>query len=195
MNQLGFIGDYVGISPFQDARQTESIPSNNTALFIHSNNLFTLFSTVDGTIDTHCQLNSTSYILGGTFNTINDTQYNHIAQLNLDTMQLAPLQQGLDGPVRSLYCTNDSVYVGGEFNKPTGYNSTELSYAALYSQGQWTALPWKGFNGPVYTIEPTTQSILFGGKFDTIGDGTFSNQSYQQPFDLGSLAVSLTINY
>ncbi|CAO3672752.1 unnamed protein product [Rhizopus stolonifer] len=189
ISQLGFIGDYVGISPFQDSRQTESIPSNNTALFIHSNNLFTLFSTVDGTIDTHCQLNSTSYILGGTFNTINDTQYNHIAQLNLDTMQLAPLQQGLDGPVRSLYCTNDSVYVGGEFNKPTGYNSTELSYAALYSQGQWTALPWKGFNGPVYTIEPTTQSILFGGKFDTIGDGTFSNQSYQQSFDLSSLAT------
>ncbi|KAI9248613.1 cortical protein marker for cell polarity-domain-containing protein [Sporodiniella umbellata] len=104
-------------------------------------------------------------------------------------MQLAPLQQGLDGPVRSLYCTNASVYVGGEFNQPIGYNSTQFAHAALWTENQWTALPWKGFNGPVYTIAGVQQSILFGGKFNTIGDRLFANQSYQQSFDLGSLGT------
>ncbi|KAG0738175.1 hypothetical protein G6F35_005387 [Rhizopus arrhizus] len=191
IGQLGFIGDYVGISPFQDARQTESIPDNTSALFIHHNNLFTLFSTIDGSIDTYCQLDQTTYILGGQFNTINNTQYNHIVQLNIESLQLTSLQQGLDGPVRSLYCTNNSVYVGGEFMKPVGYNSTtQFGYAALWNQNQWTHLPWQGFNGPVYSIMPTNQqAIWFAGQFNTIGDGKYSNQSYQQSVDLGSLAT------
>lgn len=190
IGQLGFIGDYVGISPFEDARQTESIPQNTSALYIHHNNLFTLFSTIDGSIEAYCQLDKSNYILGGQFNTINHTQYNNIVQLNLDTLQLTPLQQGLNGPVRALYCFNQSVYVGGEFDRPMG-DSVNYGHTALWQGNKWIPLPWQGFNGPVYSIIPIEQSssIWFAGQFNATSDGKYTNQSYQQSVDLISLAV------
>ncbi|RCH85419.1 hypothetical protein CU097_004925 [Rhizopus azygosporus] len=171
IGQLGFIGDYVGISPFEDARQTESIPQNTSALYIHHNNLFTLFSTIDGSIEAYCQLDKSNYILG-------------------DTLQLTPLQQGLNGPVRALYCFNQSVYVGGEFDRPMG-DSVNYGHTALWQGNKWIPLPWQGFNGPVYSIIPIEQSssIWFAGQFNATSDGKYTNQSYQQSVDLISLAT------
>ena len=199
--QMGFIGDFVGLSPYKQANQFETLPTNLHGLIKadtasdSEHPIYTLFATVNGAIDTYCQLSDTRYILAGNFSAMNGTNFNHIAQLDTTTHQLTPLQQGLDAPVRSVYCTtNGSVYVGGDFIAP--FAATNVSafsgHVALWQNNQWLPVPWKGFNGPIYTIlyHPQQQSILFGGQFDSTGDGKFATLNTSQSINLASSAVS-----
>lgn len=196
--ELGFIGDYAGLSPFKSFSQFESLPNNNntTGIVLNDggNDIYTLFATVNGTIETYCQLTDTQYILAGNFDTINSTTYNHIAQFDTTTSRFTPLGQGVDGPVRSLYCTNNqSVYVGGDFTAPKLDNNVTAytGHIALWQNNQWSPVPWKGFNGPVYSIipHPQQQSILFAGRFDSTGDGKFASLNTSQSINLASSAI------
>ncbi|GAA5795847.1 hypothetical protein HPULCUR_001209 [Helicostylum pulchrum] len=194
--QLGFIGDYAGISPVKQTSQFESLPNNTHGLLMTALDdttlIFKLFGTVNGSISSYCKISDTKYILAGNFNTINQTTFNHIAQFDTATSLLSPLQQGLDGSVRSIYCDSDQVYVGGDFIAPIGANTTEYAgHAAIWKQNQWSPLPWKGFNGPVYSIikQLQQQSILFAGQFDSTGDGQFFNQNTSQTINLLSSAT------
>jgi hypothetical protein len=195
--QLGFIGDFVGLSPFQEYSQFESLANSGLVKSNIQNNqlIYKLFGNINGSIETYCKLSDTQYILGGNFNKINDTIYNNIVQLDTNSNQLIPLQQGLDGPVRSVYCDNSSIYVGGDFIAPiTSNTSSFVGHVALWQNNQWLPLPWKGFNGPVNSIiqHPQQNSILFGGHFDSTGDGKFSSlNSTSQTINLSASAVSL----
>jgi hypothetical protein len=193
--QLGFVGDYAGLSPFIQESQSETYNNAMVISNVNDNAILTFqqFATINGTISTYCQLSDSQYILGGNFNSINGTVYNNIVQLDMTSRQLSPLQQGLNGPVRSLYCANGStVYVGGDFIAPINTNTTSYSgHVALWQNNQWNPVPWKGFNGPVYSIisQQQQQSILFAGQFDSTGDGQFFNQNSSQTINLGTSAV------
>lgn len=194
--ELGFIGDYAGLSPIKSLSQFESLPPNNHGLIISDTiddiNIFNLFATINGTIESYCQLTDNQYILAGNFDTINGTTYNHIAQFDITSKQLSPLQQGLDGPVRSIYCTDTNIiYVGGDFIAPRAVTNTTAytGHVALWQNNQWSPVPWKGLNGPVYSIIQHGQSILFGGHFDSTGDGKFASLNTSQTINLASSAV------
>ncbi|KAI7888659.1 cortical protein marker for cell polarity-domain-containing protein [Mucor mucedo] len=193
--QLGFIGDYVGISPFKHWTQFEQSSNLNGLVISQLDDdilFFNRFATLNGTISTSCKLSDTKYILAGDFTTINSTNYNHIVEFDTQARQLSPLQQGLDGEVRSLYCDTNQVYVGGDFIAPIGANKTDYAgHVALWKDNQWSPLPWKGFNGPVYSIirHDQQQSIVFGGNFDSTGDGQFFNQNTSQTVNLISSAT------
>jgi hypothetical protein len=199
--QLGFVGDYAGLSPFKDPLQFETLQTNAIVFsdITQDVQIFNLFSHINGSIETYCQLSDTQFVLGGNFiSIINSTQYNHILQLDTKTRQLKPLQQGLDGPVTSVYCKESIVYVGGHFTAPINSNVSEYTgHVALWNENQWSPLPWKGFNGPVYSIISHSESILFGGQFDSTGDGVYFNQNSSQPINLATTAVrtrSILIN-
>ncbi|KAG0169751.1 hypothetical protein DFQ29_009564 [Apophysomyces sp. BC1021] len=56
----------------------------------------------------------------------------------------------------------------------------------MWQNGNWSAVPWKGFNGPVYTISPNVErnTILFGGRFDATGDGQYFNANSSQSVNM-----------
>ncbi|KAI8879132.1 hypothetical protein K501DRAFT_336282 [Backusella circina FSU 941] len=197
IGQLGFIGDYAGLSPVKSEQQVESVTSG---LILKDTNsgIYRLLGDVQGTIESSCALSEHTLILAGIFSTINNTEFNNIAQLDTQTRALLTLNQGLNGPVRSVYCdtANQTVYVGGDFTMPVGVdNTTENNFGgghvAMWQNNQWSPVPWKGFNGPVYTItqNKATDSILFGGQFDSTSDGQYTNTNTSQSVDLTSSAT------
>jgi hypothetical protein len=197
IGQLGFIGDYAGLSPVRDEQQFESATSG-LILKDSETGIYRLLGDVQGTIESSCALSEHTLILAGIFNTINNTEFNNIAQLDTQTRALLTLNQGLNGPVRSVYCdtANQTVYAGGDFTMPVGVdNTTENNFggghAAMWQNNQWLPVPWKGFNGPVYAItkNAATDSILFGGHFDSTSDGQYTNTNTSQSVDLTSSAV------
>jgi hypothetical protein len=181
VGQLGFIGDYAGLSPFKTERQFEQLSSDSQSgiLLKNHDDTFELLYSIQGTIETSCQLNDQQVVLAGSFE-YNNTFHN-IVQLDTNSLQLTPIN-GIDGSVYALYCDSDRIYIGGNFN-----NS-----ALIYQNNQLLPLPWKGFNGPVYTItkNPFTNSILFGGQFDSTGDGQYFNGRTSQSINLATSAVS-----
>ncbi|EIE75573.1 hypothetical protein RO3G_00277 [Rhizopus delemar RA 99-880] len=172
--KLGLIGKFAGISFAKDILQFHS-PSN---ILLHQNDTYLdLTSFIDGNITAACALESTIY-LGGQFRVVNQT-VNYIVQYNIETNQFQPLNQGLDGPVLSLYCdsTDSILYVGGLFTAPLNTNASLYGgHVAQWYNNTWLPLPWKGLNGPVYTITKNNKqnTILFGGRFNTT---LFTNNS------------------
>lgn len=192
---ISFIGEYAGVSAYKEPTQFESLEGKQAIIsFNEDEAIFNIFANINGTIETYCKLNENLLILAGNFTTINSTTFNHIVQLNTQTRQLFPLQQGLDGPVHTLYCSPpSSIYVGGDFIAPINSNTSQYSgHIALYNNNnqQWSPLPWKGFNGPVYSILPenNNQSIYFAGQFNSTGNNPNSTNSFPI-IDLSASAV------
>ncbi|KAI8646983.1 cortical protein marker for cell polarity-domain-containing protein [Parasitella parasitica] len=197
--QLGFAGDYAGLSPYKEPSQFETLYSSSIILseIIDNTAIFKSFATINGSIETYCQLTDSEFILAGNFITINETIYNHIARFSSQSRQFSTLGQGLDGAVRSIYCTADAIYVGGDFMAPINANVSQYSgHAASYANNQWSPLPWKGFNGPVYSIINNTQqnSIIFGGQFDSTGDGQYANANSSWTTQMVNMDSSVTIS-
>lgn len=183
IGQLGFAGNYAGISSAQSSRQFESLRPDT--LIQQKDGLFEKIAAFNGNITSYCALHDDIYF-GGYFETVNETLFNHIVKYSTQSNQLQALGQGLDGAVHSLYCddVDQLVYVGGKFTAHAAQWDVRAS--------QWTPVPWKGFNGPVYTITKNKQynSILFGGRFDATGDGQFFNSNTSQLIPLSSPTVN-----
>lgn len=191
IGQLGFAGDYAGISPFRDTRQFESV-SDPSSVVLQNNHTFQLIANNNGDILATCAHNNNVYF-GGSFTTFNNTAVNNIVRYDVTSDTLYPLGQGLDGPVQSLMCDNDTVYVGGDFTAPIGTTNATLfgsGHVAFWFPGNnsWGPVPWNGFNGPVYTITRNNarNTVLFGGRFEATGDGVYYNANSSQAVNLAS---------
>lgn len=187
IGQLGFAGNYAGISNAKSTLQFESL--SDTHLIQQKDSVFEKIAAFNGNITSYCTLENDIYF-GGQFETVNETLYNHIVKYDTQSNQFQALGQGINGSVYSLYCDDMDriVYVGGNF--------TEHAIQWDIKQNQWTPVPWKGFNGPVYTITKNKQynSILFGGRFDATGDGQFFNSNTSQLVPLSSPTVNIIID-
>ncbi|KAG0163868.1 hypothetical protein DFQ30_010841 [Apophysomyces sp. BC1015] len=195
LGQLGFLGEYAGISPYRSTKQFESINPSISSVLLKDDDIYELITSVDGSIDATCLLShsdTTDIYLAGTFTLVNKTLVNNIARFDSRTRTFAALDRGVDGPVHTLFCdsTSQTVYVGGDFTAPVGLsNNTLQSFGrsiAMWQNGNWSAVPWKGFNGPVYTISPNVErnTILFGGRFDATGDGQYFNANSSQSVNM-----------
>ncbi|RUS15819.1 hypothetical protein BC938DRAFT_476823, partial [Jimgerdemannia flammicorona] len=205
--QLGIAGQYGGISFYTDNLQTASLDPSRSSFLFQTNGSFELLATTNdkGVISTACSLPRTTdptgstidIYIGGNFTAINNSPVSNIARFDPQTQQIFPLLTGLDGPVRTLYCdkTSNSVYVGGAFKAPVvspplyfDQLGTFGGNVAVWANGNWSGLPWKGFSGPVnvITYNPQTQTILFGGAFDGTTDGAFEYAPTSQPLNLGA---------
>ncbi|KAI8150283.1 cortical protein marker for cell polarity-domain-containing protein [Fennellomyces sp. T-0311] len=197
VGQLGFAGDYAGVSPYKSTKQFESVLDPGSIVF-NNNNTFELIGSANGNVLATCLLPKSDatfdLYVGGDFTLLNQTQINHIARYDSSTQSFVPLDQGLDGAVYSMYCDTDAVYVGGDFAAPVGApNDTVASFgghAAIWHTNNqtWGAVPWKGFNGPVYTItrNQLMNTILFGGRFEATGDGQYYNANSSQSVNMGA---------
>ncbi|KAI7863016.1 cortical protein marker for cell polarity-domain-containing protein [Spinellus fusiger] len=198
VGQLGLAGDFAGLSPYVDTQQF-NYNGAVSSLVLSNNNTFLNLATANGPILATCHLSTQDawdIYVGGNFTLLNNTAMSYIARWNTQTQTLSALDQGLDGPVQTLYCDEQTktVYVGGDFIAPA-HTTTASDYGggvALWT-GVWAPLPWKGFNGPVYTItqNPNTNTLLLGGRFDATGDGKYFNANSSQSVSLGA---STTLN-
>ncbi|KAF7731991.1 hypothetical protein EC973_007096 [Apophysomyces ossiformis] len=213
LGQLGFLGEYAGISPYKSATQFESInPVVSSIILQDDDNIYNLIASVNGNITTTCYLShddTADIYLAGSFTLLNNTLVNNIARFDTRTRTFATLDRGLNGSVYALFCDSASqtVYAGGDFTAPIGLADDILQAfgqgAAVWQNGNWHPVPWKGFNGPVYTIAQNSKrhTILFGGRFDATGDGQYYNANSSQPVNMGQPTVissgnsALTGNY
>lgn len=190
---LGFAGSYAGISNVNSIQQFQSTTEDSIVLRNNSNTLERI-SSLQGNITSSCVFQNSVYF-GGYFETVNQTYpAHHIVKFDTQTNQFQSLNEGLNGPVYSLYCDalDQILYVGGNFSSPIDTNSTMSNVAAWnIRNSSWALLPWKGFNGPVYTITKNIKynTILFGGHFDATGDGQFFNSNTSQLVPLNSPTV------
>ncbi|RUS16566.1 cortical protein marker for cell polarity-domain-containing protein, partial [Endogone sp. FLAS-F59071] len=207
--QLGIAGQYGGISFYNDNLQTASLDFSRSSLLLQTNGSFELVATTNpnGVIHAVCSLPRSSdptgstvdIYIAGNFTSINSFPAANIAHYDPQTHQISALLTGLDGTVLTLYCdqTSDSVYAGGSFqgpvvDPPQFFNSltTFGGSVAVWKNGNWSGMPWKGFNGPVNTItyNPQQHTILFGGAFDGTTDGAFQYAPTSQPVNLNTRA-------
>lgn len=144
---------------------------------------------------------SNQLYVGGDFVQFGSVNVSNIAMIDLNTGSVSALAEGLDGPVYTLYCDTKQqrVYAGGNFLAPVASSpqyAESLAYfggsVAVWQNGAWIGLPWKGLNGPVNVITQNnkTGSVLFGGQFDTSADGQTNYAPASQPISLSSPAVS-----
>lgn len=196
IGHLGFAGNYAGISAYVDTTQFESLDPTLSSLVLETNNTFGLVASANAPILASCAA-SGNLVVGGSFTALNNTPFNHIAFYNTSSNTLQSLGQGLDGAVQSLLCTDDVLYVGGDFTAPVGItNNTAFGghVAAYYfANMSWSPLPWQGLNGPVYTItrHPNNGNVFFGGRFDATSDGHYFNPNTSQPVSMNSPTVRL----
>ncbi|KAI8885682.1 hypothetical protein K501DRAFT_322254 [Backusella circina FSU 941] len=184
---IGFVGDFGGISLYKDEQQFETL-DDSTYLILELDGIYEKLATFDGTVKASC-ISQNDIYFGGEFKTVNKTQsMNHIVRYNIQTNTFSSLNQGLDGPVYALYCDTQSVYIGGNFTFPVNVTGNYTGGVAEWSNNTWNPLPWHGFNGPIYTITKNqkTETILFGGRFDSTGDGMYFNSNTSQIIPLGS---------
>lgn len=183
--QLGFAGNYAGISNLKSELQFESLNNNNSILIKKNDQVFEKIYEFNGNIDSTCKYKNFIYFANGV----------NIIKFDLQTNEFQPLNNLniFNGTIYSLYCdeSNDIMYIGGNFTTNTVQVNNVLSFDLKINNS--TVLPWKGLNGPVYTITKNKKSntILFGGRFDSTGDGQYFNSNTSQ---IISMSSSTTVN-
>lgn len=205
IQQLTLSGSFDGISIYKDTRQLTTIPQNTSSVISLSNDTLQLLATsnINGTIYDACTLNG-QLIIAGNFTSINGDNYNNIAAIDLNSNAIKALQKGLDGPVASVLCDTNTVYIGGSFIAPSTSNmidytnslSTFGGSVAIWKNNQFTGLPWKGLNGPVNSIIKNKKNqIIFGGKFDTTTDGQSFHSPTSQPISIPASVSSIISSF
>lgn len=203
LQQLAISGSYSGISLYKDTRQLTTITkSTSSAIALSNDTLQLLGSTnINGAIYDACIYNTDTLILAGNFTTVNGQKTNNIVSIELNGNNVKAMKQGLDGPVYSVYCDTDAVYVGGSFIAPSNSDMVEYSNSlsqfggniAIWKNNQWMGVPWKGLNGPVNSIvKNKNKQMIFGGKFDTTTDGQTLHAPASQPISIPASGVSAT---
>lgn len=185
LGQVGFAGDFDGISFYEFKGQTEQPFSSNGSEQLMTrlpNGVFTNLLSADASIKDMCVFQG-RVILGGNFTSVGGKESIGVAAFNPTTSEITALP-GLSGQVSSLLCDDDAgmVYVGGSFRAEDSFNA--ITWIA--SSG-WTSLPFAGFNGPVNSIVKDSDGhIIFGGSFTGLGNTSTPSTPDAQTVNLNS---------
>ncbi len=144
LQQLVISGSYSGISLYKDTKQLTTIAPFTSSIISLSNDTLKLIasSNINGTIYDACVYNTNTLFLAGNFTSINEKTMNNIISIDLTNNDIKPLKNGLDGPVHSVYCDTDAVYVGGSFIAPSSTKDT-TSYSNSLSKFGGSVAIWK----------------------------------------------------
>ncbi|KAK4629455.1 Squalestatin S1 biosynthesis cluster protein L1 [Fulvia fulva] len=192
LSQLGRVaigGDFDSVSLYRYEGQNENLSSNGSQSLLtrYPDGAWQSLGLVDAdaTIMAMCPFvaqdgTNNGVIVGGNFTSLKGVQASSIGLWNPNDNSVTALP-GLTGPVRALYCDQESgtVYVGGNF---MGGNSTN---AMAWVTG-WQNLPFAGFNGPVNSITKNSAgNIVFGGEFTGLGNASTPSTPDAQVVNIG----------
>ncbi|KAI1329573.1 cellular morphogenesis protein [Xylariaceae sp. FL0255] len=187
LGQMGFAGDFSGLSLYQFEGQSEdAFSSNGSSQLMTSlpDGVMLNLADSDATIESMCMFQG-MVILGGNFTSVGGKESTAVAAFNPNTSEVTPLA-GLSGQVNSLLCDDDMVYVGGSFKAADSLNA--ITWLATSS---WASLPFAGFNGPVTSItKASTGHIIFGGSFTGLGNTSAPAQQDGQTINLSTANIS-----
>ncbi|KAI8635149.1 cellular morphogenesis protein [Xylariaceae sp. FL1651] len=189
LGQMGFAGDFSGVSLYEFEGQTEQPFSSNGSEQLMTrlpNGVFINLLGADASIESMCVFQG-MVILGGNFTSVGGKQTTGVAAFNTTTSEVTPLA-GLSGQVNSLLCDDDAgmVFVGGSFRAADSFNA--ITWLASSS---WASLPFAGFNGPVSSITKASSGhIIFGGSFTGLGNTSTPGTPDAQTVNLGSAQIS-----
>ncbi|KAI0817920.1 cortical protein marker for cell polarity-domain-containing protein [Xylaria sp. FL0064] len=189
LGQVGFAGDFNGISFYEFEGQTEKPFSSNGSEQLMTrlpNNVFINLLSADASIKDMCVFQD-SVILGGNFTSVGGKESIGVAAFNPTTSEITPLP-GLSGQVSSLLCDENAgiVYVGGSFRAEDSFNAIRW-----LGSSNWSSLPFAGFNGPVTSIAKASSGhIIFGGSFTGLGNTSAPSVPDAQTVNLNSARLS-----
>ncbi|KAK9478219.1 cortical protein marker for cell polarity-domain-containing protein [Lipomyces japonicus] len=176
LGQVGFAGDFRGISISQYVDQEKNIGSvslskPDSIIVNLPTNVFIDWEQSDGVVNAMCALNESIFVAGN-FTTIGDSTLSSVAEINIFTGDIASVGDGINGTVTSAYCDLDAnlVYFGGAFE-----HSVAIWNA---SNSVWNSIPFGGLNGGhVNAITKRKGNIIFGGIFNNLGNSTSANST------------------
>lgn len=195
LGQVGFAGDFTGISLFEYQGQNESPfnASGSEALLARlPNGVLASVVHADASIQSMCSWvvngSAQGVIIAGNFTSLNDAGSTGIALFNPNTTEVTALP-GLQGSVNAVLCDDDTVYVGGNF---MGVENSTNAVSYVAGSG-FKALPFAGFNGPVSSIARASNGhIIFGGSFTGLGNTSTPSTPDEQVINLSSANISAT---
>ncbi|CAK7271252.1 hypothetical protein SEPCBS119000_004505 [Sporothrix epigloea] len=189
LGSVGIAGDFAGVSLFQFEEQSQHTSNGTEGLLTRlPNSAFATIETTDASILSMCSYvlqdgNSSGVVLGGNFTKLGSQQTAGVALFNPNTSAITAMP-GLRGQVNVVYCdsTDNSVYVGGNFEGPNSKNAIRWDHVS-----GWTALPFAGFNGPVTSIAKASDGhIIFGGSFTGLGNASTPVQQNERVINVAS---------
>ncbi|KAI1300324.1 cortical protein marker for cell polarity-domain-containing protein [Xylaria venustula] len=189
LGQVGFAGDFEGISFYEFEGQTEQPFSSNGSEQLMTrlpNGVFIDLLSADASIKDMCVFQG-RVILGGNFTSVGGEESIGVAAFNTTTSEITPLP-GLSGQVDSLLCDDDAgvVYIGGSFRAEDSFNA--ITWLA---SSNWSSLPFAGFNGPVSSIvKASSGHIIFGGSFTGLGNTSAPSIPDAQTININSARLS-----
>ncbi|KAK7744899.1 hypothetical protein SLS53_003132 [Cytospora paraplurivora] len=192
LGQVGFAGDFTGISLYQFEGQNENPFNTNGSeglLARLPNGVFTTVLQADASIQSMCDFVvdgvAQGVVIAGNFTSLGDHESTGVALFNPNTTEVTPLT-GLQGSVSSVLCDGDTVYIGGKFMGID--NSTN---AVSWVDGGFRALPFAGFNGPVSSIAKASNGhIIFGGSFTGLGNASTPSTPDEQSINLSTANIT-----
>ncbi|KAI1428324.1 cortical protein marker for cell polarity-domain-containing protein [Xylaria sp. FL1777] len=189
LGQVGFAGDFDGISFYEFEGQTEQPFSSNGSEQLMTrlpNGVFIDLLSADASIKDMCVFQG-SVILGGNFTSVGGKESIGVAAFNPTTSEITALP-GLSGQVSSLLCDDNAgvVYVGGSFRAEDSLNAIRW-----LASSNWSSLPFAGFNGPVTSIAKASNGhIIFGGSFTGLGNTSAPSTPDAQTINLNSARLT-----
>jgi hypothetical protein len=158
------------LSPAQDAQTLWSRAQDGRLLPLGSTNS-------GGSISAICQADSGLIYVGGTFSSLATVTTANMASYDPSSDTFAALGSGLDGPVLSLYCSDDQIVAGGTFSAPVGATQAYGGSVAYWSpsSSSWSPPSFGGVRGAVRAITGAEddRSVFYGGNFSlSIANGS-----------------------
>ncbi|MCS6903829.1 MAG: trypsin-like peptidase domain-containing protein [Bacteroidia bacterium] len=113
------------------------------------------------------RLSGDTLVIGGLFNTINNTERRHLAALRASNAELLNWNPSPNGTVNAIEISNNIVYFGGRFTQVGNQERRYLAASNLHTLGAPT--PWNPkANGEVFALAIQNDTVYVGGAFTQI---------------------------